>query len=164
MLAEPKVEHWQEKPYAAIRTRVAMMAVPKDLPPLIFEVLNWVKKNNLGQTGPPFFRYLRMDNGVLDVEVGIPLSKLPTGDGRIIAGSFPEGKYLTARHTGPYTTLPQSHQAVEKYARENGLKPGTIKDADGQVWGTRAEFYVSDPMVEKDPSKWITDIALLLEG
>ncbi len=49
MLAEPKVEHWQEKPYAAIRTRVAMMAVPKDLPPLIFEVLNWVKKITSGK-------------------------------------------------------------------------------------------------------------------
>lgn len=163
MLSELRVEHRNEQPYAAIRRRVAMQAIPKDLPPLIFRVLNWVQENKLEEAGPAFFRYLSMDNGVLDVEVGVPLKQWPTGSGEVIAGSFPAGKYLTARHTGSYNNLPKSHMAMDEYAKENGLQPGTVKGEAGQIWGTRAEFYVTDPMVEKDESKWITDLALLLQ-
>jgi effector-binding domain-containing protein len=163
MLSEPKVEHRDEQPYAAIRTRVAMQAIPRELPPLIFQVLQWLEKNKLKEAGPAFFRYLSMDKGTMDVEVGVPLNKLPQGDDRVIAGSFPAGKYLTARHTGPYTELPKSHMSMDSYAKQHGLKEGTIKGENGQTWGTRAEFYVTHPEEEKDQSKWITDLLLLLQ-
>jgi effector-binding domain-containing protein len=164
MLTEPKVEYREEQPYAAIHTKVAMQAIPQELPPLIFQVEDWLKKNNLKGAGSPFFRYLSMDNGSLDVEVGFPLDKLPKGDGKVIAGSFPAGEYLTARHTGPYTDLAKSHMSMDKYAKDHGLKEGTIKGENGQTWGTRAEFYVTHPDKEKDQSKWITDLVLLLQG
>lgn len=163
MLSEPKVEHRNELPYAAIRRRVTMQEIPKDLPPLIFQVLNWVKENKLEEAGPAFFRYLSMNNGVLEVEVGVPLSKLPTGSGEVNAGSFPAGKYLVANHIGSYNNLPKSHMAMDAYVKEHGLKHGTVNGDNGQIWGTRAEFYITDPMVEKDESKWITELALLLQ-
>lgn len=153
MLSEPTIEYREAIPYAAIHTRVAMQAIPKELPPLIFQVVDWVKKHQLREAGSPFFRYLSMNNGVMDVEVGIPLDKLPQGDGKVIAGSFPAGKYLTARHTGPYHELPKSHMSMDSYANAHGLKGGT-----------RAEFYVTHPDEEKDQSKWITDLALHLEN
>ena len=163
MLSEPKVEFREEQPYAAIRRKVTMQQIPVELPPLIFQVLSWVEKNKLEEAGPAFFRYLSMENGTMDVEVGVPLNKLPKGDGKVIAGSFPAGKYLTATHTGPYTELNKSHMSMDTYAKEHGLKEGTIKGENGQVWGTRAEFYVTHPEEVKDQSKWRTDLALLLK-
>jgi effector-binding domain-containing protein len=152
MLTQPKVEYRDEQPYAAIRTKVAMQAIPKDLPPLIHEILQWVKTKKLKQEGPVFFYYLSMDRGTMDVDVGVPVSEKPQGDGRVIAGSFPAAKYLTARHTGPYNDLPKSHSSLDSYAKKHGLK-GT----------TRAELYITDPAEEKDQSKWETDLLLLLE-
>lgn len=163
MLSEPTIEYREAQPYASIRKRVAMQDIPKDLPPLIFEVLRWVDSKKLKQAGPAFFRYLSMEKGnMMETEVGIPLSELPQGDGRVQPGSFPSGKYLTARHTGPYQDLPKSHMAMDSYAKEHDLEEGRITGDRGQTWGTRAEFYVTDPSVEKDPSKWETDLFLLL--
>lgn len=163
MLSEPKVEFREEQPYAAIRTKVAMQAIPKELPPLIPEILQWVEKKKLQQEGPVFFRYLSMEKNIMDVEVGVPLSEKPQGDGRVIPGSFPSAKYLTARHTGPYNDLPKSHMALDSYAKKNGLEEGTVAGEKGQVWGTRAEIYITDPAEEKDQSKWETDLLLLLK-
>jgi effector-binding domain-containing protein len=162
MLTEPKVEYREEQPYAAIHKKVAMQQIPTELPPLIFEVLKWLEKNKLEEAGPAFFRYLSMDRGTMDVEVGVPLKQKPQGDGKVIGGSFPAGKYLTARHTGPYTELPKSHMSMDNYAKQHGLNQGTIKGENGETWGTRAEFYITHPDEEKDQSKWITDLALYL--
>ena len=164
MLSEPTIEYRDELPYASIRKRVAMMDIPKELPALIPEVLQWVEKKNLKQEGPVFFRYLSMEKGnIMETEVGVPLSEFPEGDERVNAGSFPSGKYLAARHTGPYNELPKSHMELDSYAKKHDLREGRITGDKGQVWGTRAEFYITSPMEEKDPTKWETDLLLLLE-
>jgi hypothetical protein len=59
--------------------------------------------------------------------------------------------------------LPKSHMSMDKYAKEHGLKEGTVTGQHGEIWGTRAEFYVTHPEEEKDQSKWITDLALYLK-
>lgn len=164
MLLEPTVVNRREQPYASIRKRVAMQDIVKELPALIPEILQWVEKKKLKQEGPVFFRYLSMEQGnIMETEVGVPLSEFPQGDERVKPGSFPSGKYLTARHTGPYSDLPKSHTALDGYAKKHDLKEGIVTGPEGQVWGTRAEFYITSPMEEKDPSKWETDLLLLLE-
>lgn len=164
MLSEPKVEFRNEQPYAAIRKKVAMQAIPRELPPLIQEILEWIEKKKLRQDGPVFFRYLSMDKGTMDVDVGVPVTGTVKGDERVQPGAFPAGKYLTARHTGPYNDLPKSHMSMDGYAKKHGLKEGTVKGEKGEKFGTRAEVYITDPTEEKDPSKWETDLLLLLES
>jgi len=164
MLTEPTIEYRSEQPYASIRKRVAMQDIPKELPALIPEILQWVEKKHLKQEGPVFFRYLSMEKGnMMETEVGVPLSEFPQGDERVKAGSFPSGKYLTARHTGPYHELPKSHMAMDSYAKQHDLKEGRVTGEKGQVWGTRAELYITDPDEVKDSSKWETELLLLLE-
>lgn len=162
MLTEPTIEYREEQPYAAIRKRVAMKSIPVELPPLIHEILQWVEKKKLKQEGPVFFRYLSMDNGTMDVDVGVPVAGAVKSDDRVHPGSFPAGKYLTARHTGPYNDLPKSHTSMDGYAKKHGLKEGTVKGEKGETFGTRAEVYITDPAEVKDPAKWETDLLLLL--
>lgn len=151
MLSEPTIEYREEQPYVAIRSTVTMQNIPKDLPPLIHEILQWVEKKNLEQEGPVFFYYLSMDRGTMQVDVGVPVRDAVKTDDRVIAGSFPAAKYLTARHKGPYDDLRNSHMAMDRYAQTHGLK-GT----------TRAEIYITDPEEVKDQSKWETDLILQL--
>ena len=101
---------------------------------------------------------------MMDAEVGVPLSQSPQGDGRIIAGSFPAGKYVTAKHMGPYTGLPNSHMGLENYLQKHGLKEKVVTGEHGQKWGTRIESYITTPDEVADQSKWETDLLLLVEG
>jgi len=164
MLSDLKIEYRDELPYVAIRRTVHMQEIAKDLPPLIPEILSWVDRKKLTQTGPVFFRYLSRDeNGVMEAEVGVPISRPAKGDDQVLSGTFPPGNYLAATHTGPYMELRKSHSAMDAYARNNGLKEGGAKGENGSFVGTRAEFYVTHPDEVPDPKNWVTDLSFLVE-
>jgi len=96
-------------------------------------------------------------------EVGVPVSKPANGDDTVLSSSFPAGNYLTATHTGPYSDLRKSHASMDGYAKKNGLKEGTVKGENGDIVGTRAEFYITHPDEVPDPAQWITDLSILVE-
>ena len=160
MLSTPKIEAKEELRYAAISKRVSMQEIPVLLPPLIGQVYQWLVKNNIEPAGPPFFRYRSMKDGEMLVDVGWPVRSVIKAEGNIEPGDFPAGNYLTVQHTGPYSNLKEAHIHLEKYARENNLKEKQAK-SEGE-WDTTTEFYPTDPTVEKDPQKWVTEIQVLL--
>ena len=84
----------------------------------------------------------------LEVEVGIPTNSYVQGDGRVKAGSIPEGKYAVAKHIGPYNKLFEFNVAIEKWKDENHLRFKSPK----------VEFYPTDPVAEPNPEKWETII------
>ena len=66
--------------------------------------------------------------------------------------SSPAGRVLSAVHVGPYDGIAQAYQAVMTYAEANDLCLGDT------MW----ERYMTDPAVEPDPSKYVTEIYWLL--
>ena len=58
------------------------------------------------------------------------------------------GSAVVAWHVGPYDKLPEAHERIEAYLKENGL------ERRGAFW----EEYWTDPGMEPDPSKWRTRI------
>lgn len=165
MLTEPKIETRKEQSYAAIRTKVSMKDIPAVLPPLIPDILNWIKKNNIVQTGPAFFRYLSWDKpNEFIVDVGVPVEKPIKPDSRVIAGSFPGGSYAVITHFGDYKNLKGAHMSLEDWVRKNHLNEKKQASANGDAYGVRTEFYTTDPDVEKDIEKWETEIAFFLDN
>lgn len=164
MLSEPRIENRKAQPYVAIRKTVAMMDIPKLLPPLIPQIFEWVQKQNLQQTGPVFFRYLSRDgNNVMVADVGVPVSSASEGDSNIVGDALPAGKYLVATYTGNYDVLRQAHMQMDEYAKKNGLKEAVVNNKAGERVGTRTESYVTDPAKVHDPEYWVTDLWYLVE-
>jgi effector-binding domain-containing protein len=164
MLNEPRVEVYNEKPYVAIRSKVNMYDIPAVLPPLIPEVLAWVAKNNATPNGPAFFLYRSMNkHNEIDIEVGVPVEGRLTGDGRIVEGALPAGKYATIKYIGDYQYIKEAHIALESWIAKNGLKEKQVITPDGVLWGARIESYITDPQEETNPEKWETNIVFLLE-
>ena len=62
MLTIPKIEYQPGRHYVAIRSKVSMEDIPKVLPHLIPEVINWLKENGRPAEGIAFFHYKAMDN------------------------------------------------------------------------------------------------------
>ncbi|HSL28907.1 MAG TPA: GyrI-like domain-containing protein [Anaerolineales bacterium] len=164
MITRPKIERREKQHYVGIR-----MAVPipfgKYLQPAWAEVYNWMKNDEIQPSGPAIIRYLTTDmSKELDIEVGFTVDKAVQGDGRIFADFLPAGKYATLLYTGPYRGkgIFKATVALLDWAKENKVKWNTTKKKGVEWWKGRAEFYFSDPAVEKDPTKFKTELAFLV--
>ncbi|MEO9870405.1 SRPBCC family protein [Ekhidna sp.] len=79
---------------------------------------------------------------------------IPVADGSVIEGedvsvmNSPEGAALRALHFGDYALLEDTHNQIDQYANYYGY------EITGYPW----EIYVSDPSIESDTSKWITEV------
>ncbi len=148
MISGPKTEYRKELHYVAIKAKVKQENIPAQLPQLIPELFNWLNHKNIQPAGVPFFRYTNMEGGIMDVDVGIPTTSRVEGDQRVQPGSFPEGRYLTATYTGPYSNLPAVHSELNQWKEKNNIKAA----------GSVTEFYPTDPASEPDSEKWQTII------
>ena len=148
MKIKPKIENRDRQHFLTIRKKLKREEIPILLPPLISELFNWFKQKKINPDGAPFFNYIKMDAGEMEIEVGIPTNSRIDGDDRVQAGSFPSGKYAVASYTGPYNKLFEVHTEIENWKDENHLK----------FKAPKVEFYPIDPVAEPDSEKWVTII------
>ena len=115
MITGPKLEEHSAQPYVAIRTRAAMRELPSVIPQLHREVRRWLEERGTEPAGPPFIRYLVINMAEkLDIELGFPVASVPpdAGDGRLVAGTLPAGRYASLIYTGPYDRLMEANAAL----------------------------------------------------
>ncbi|MEJ7587375.1 MAG: GyrI-like domain-containing protein [Ferruginibacter sp.] len=164
MVTEPVLENRGAQNYVAIRKRVNMNDIPAVLPPLIPEVITWLNENNLNAAGLCFFHYEAMTNhDELDVAVGLLVPEPVMGNGHMVTGAFPAGRYASILYTGDYQNMMEGHKALEDWISNNGLQEMRQNTDEGIKWGGRTEFYLTDPDTEPDPEKWKTEIIFLME-
>jgi AraC family transcriptional regulator len=98
--------------------------------------------------GRPFTRYLSTGPGLFNIEVGMPVSGAPAGQGDVEAGSLPGGAVAVATHAGSYEQLSETYAALERWIEENGHSTA------GAPW----ESYITDPTEHPDPAEWRTEV------
>ena len=98
----------------------------------------------------------------LEIEAGVPLAAAVDGDDHVVAGVLPAGRYATVTHTGHPSELVDVTGALLDWAAEQGLTWDISPAEDGDRWGARVEFYLTDPREEPDMSKWQTQLAFRL--
>jgi effector-binding domain-containing protein len=164
MITQPKIERRKQQHYAAIR-----MAVPipfgKYLQPAWDEVDDWLQSEGMRPSGPALIRYLTTDmSRDLDIDVGFTVDRAVKGDGRITTDALPAGRYAMLLYTGPVggKGIFKATVALLEWAKENKIKWNITRKRGVEWWNGRAEFYFSDPAVEKDPSGFRTELAFLV--
>jgi effector-binding domain-containing protein len=90
------------------------------------------------------------------------IDEVPSGDGRVRVETLPGGRYVTACHVGPFDGLIASHEALQRWAREQEVVWDSWTTERGEAWRSRVEHYVTDPATEPDPSKWEVELAYLM--
>ena len=165
MMTEPKIEHRKKQNYVAIR-----MAVPipfgKYLQPAWDEVYDWLNRKEIQPAGPALIRYLTTDmSRELDIDVGFTTDRAVKGSECITADVLSAGKYATLLYTGPYKGkgIFKATVALLDWAKANKVKWNTSKRKGVEWWHGRVEFYTSDPAIEKDPTKFKTELAFLVK-
>lgn len=103
--------------------------------------------------GPPKAIYFSFDETTMVSDVAAVM-EVPAGTK--LAGwekfETPASKVLVIEYYGPYEKSGEAHYAMDAYIKKNGLTQGNV-----------IEEYVTDPMSEKDPAKWLTKIYYLLK-
>jgi DNA gyrase inhibitor GyrI len=90
----------------------------------------------------------------LEVEAGCTVAEPVTGDGRLVAGTLPAGRYATLRHVGHPSSLMAATAGLRDWVAAKGLKWDMAPSASGERWGARLEIYLTDPETEPDMTRW----------
>jgi effector-binding domain-containing protein len=131
-----------------IRDTCPSSEISKTLGSLYGEISMYMDKEGLKQVSQPFAIYHSYSPETTDMEAGIPVDKMGKSNGRIKAGEIAAGNVVIADYYGPYEGSAAAHSAIDEWVKTNG------KTVTGAPW----EVYVTDPGVEKDPSKWLTQV------
>jgi effector-binding domain-containing protein len=162
MPAEPQIVTRAQQPYVAIRERVTMLELA-GLGARFGELFAWLGSRSLTPAGPPFFRYIVIDmDRVLEVDVGVPVAAVVDGDGCLMPGVLPAGRYATLTHVGPPSELAEASAELLGWAAGLDLTWDMSQRDRGEEWGSRLEIYLTDPAQEPDMTKWETQLAFRL--
>ena len=164
MSSEPEIVTRAAQPYAAIRNRLPYADLA-GLGPQFGEVAAWLGARGLAPAGPPFFRYNVIDMArELEVDVAFPVAAAVDGDGRVVSGVLPAGRFATLTHVGHPSELAGVTKTLLDWAAGEGLTWDMSLGEDGERWGARLEIYLTDPSEEPDMGKWVTELAFRLAG
>ena len=87
------------------------------------------------------------------MECGIPIGKMVKGEGDILVTEMKAGNAIVAHYYGAYDKTGAAHELIDKWVKDNNKK----------VVGPPWEVYITDPGIEKDTMKWLTDIYYPIE-
>lgn len=151
-----------DQPYVAIRRSVTMQAID-EIADRLPELFGWLGARGIEPAGAPFFRYnvIDMEND-LEVEAGVPVATAVKGDGEVVSGNLPAGRYATVVHVGHPDELVGATAELLDWAAKNGLRWDVRHSDRGEHWGCRLEVYRTDPAEEPDLGKWETELAFRL--
>lgn len=163
MLTEPTIVEKAAQPYAAIVLTLRQPEISEQAPPLIDEVIAWVKEKGGELSGPPFFNYVNFyPGGRMEMQVGMPTATVLPAEGRFTTGSLPAGRYAAMTATVPYHELHDANMKLDDWARGQGHEFAGTVEGDSFTGGTRLEIYHKDP--GEDPSGHpVTEIAFRIK-
>jgi effector-binding domain-containing protein len=162
MPAAPRIVERAEQPYVAVSGRVTMQtigAIADRLP----EVFAWLGARGLEPAGAPFFKYDLIDmERQLEVGADVLVAAAAAGDGEVVAGVLPAGRYASLTHVGHPDELVEATTALLDWAAQQGLAWDMNETPEGQRWGCRLEVYKTDPAEQPDMSKWEMELLFRL--
>jgi effector-binding domain-containing protein len=163
MLNQPQIEHRPSRPYLGVATTTSLDREAEVIPARLRQLEAWMASRGLRANGSPFVRYHRIEMPHrLDIEVGVPLADAADGEGEVIAGELPAGRYAVLLHTGPLDELVEANAALQRWAELHQVRFDVEEQGPASVWAARIEASLTDPEAEPDPRGRQTEIAYLL--
>ncbi|GAB3889401.1 GyrI-like domain-containing protein [Kibdelosporangium lantanae] len=159
----PEIVDRVDQPYVAIQKLVTMDTIP-EIADRLREVFGWLAERGIAPVDAPFFRYnvIDMEANHLDMEAGVPIDAVVSGEGDIISGVLPGGRYATVTHTGHPSELIGVTAQLLEWAHERKLAWDMVDMPSGERWGCRLEVLLTDPDVQPDLSRWQTRLQFRL--
>ena len=165
--SDPVIQTRSAVPYAGIRVRVPMQ-FEHILPEAWQKVAKWLKDGGFAEYGPAIIRYHTTDMAnLLEIDVAFATPTLLPAEpsAGIITGELPAGQYACITHTGSYDDegVYLANVKIMEWAKANQIR-WDVETRDGEEWwGSRVEWYQSDPDIDPDPKSYITELTFKLK-
>lgn len=111
-------------------------------------LMAFLEQAGVQMAGYPFATYEAFDSVQTTYNAGIPFAGALKGSDNIRIGNMAAAPAVVGYYYGPYEKLEKGHIAVQNFIASNGKK----------MTGLPMEIYITDPMAEKDTSRWLTQI------
>jgi effector-binding domain-containing protein len=148
MLHRPQIAETAVQPAAIIRLTIPREEIRNVMDPAYGELMAAVTAQGLVPSGPWFTHHLRMDPGIFDFEVGIPVTVPIAATGRVRPGHLPGATVARTVYHGPYEGLASAWGELDAWITAAGHTP-----APG-LW----ERYIAGPESGPDPATWRTEL------
>ena len=135
--------------YIMNRDQVAFDNIQKFYTQNLGAIYQRIQNEGIVVSGAPsgLFFNMDMDKGVIDMAASLPVNEAIEVEG-LTSYTTPSSQVLTVDYYGDYDKTDKAHEAIDAYISDRGL----LHDAPV------IEEYVTDPIQEKDPQKWLTKI------
>jgi effector-binding domain-containing protein len=107
-----------------------------------------LETGKIAPTGPPMAIYYSFENETTDIEAAMPVSSIGKDVGMVKFHELPACKALVVKYLGDYSGTARVYAATFDYFKTKGI----------EMVGAPMEIYITDPMMEKDTAKWLTEI------
>jgi effector-binding domain-containing protein len=134
---------------AVVRGEMPIDELPAWLSRVFHTVQDYLVRERLNPTGPPFARFTFLGQ-VVAIEAGFPVPREVAGDGVVEPSTLPDGPAVVTSHRGRYEDLETAYLACRAWLDHHGYEPA------GPHW----EVYYTDPRREPDPACWRTDVVV----
>ncbi len=136
-----EINNLQQKTTVSIRTTTPVAEIQKVLGEGYGKIMSFLGQNGLEPNDAPYALYRNEDMQALDIEFGFPVEiphqirDLIEKENEIQIGELPAGKAAKALHTGPYSSLAPTYEALTNWVKNQGL----------HTTGICFERYIDDP-------------------
>jgi effector-binding domain-containing protein len=154
MIDPPQITQSTAWMTAVIRLTIPQEEIGNVMGPGIGELMAAVSLQGLAPAGPLFAHYFRMDSGVFDFEIGLPVQAPIAPAGRVQPGELPARTVIRTVYRGPYEGLTAAWGEFSSWITANGHTKGP------DLW----ECYVKGPESGPDASQWETELNVPLAG
>jgi len=144
-----KEENILERHYIISRSNVAIADIQKYFTQSLGAIFQKVQSEGLTMKGMPsslFFNY-DLTNGMTDMAAAIPVNE-EKAIKDLSSITIPKQTGLVIDYYGDFANTGVAHSAMTAYMKDRSLLTNTPS----------VEEYVTDPLKEKDPSKWLTRV------
>lgn len=98
--------------------------------------------------GPPMAVYYSYDKESTDMEAAMPVESKGKDVGTVKFHELPGSNALVVKFMGDYAKTEHVYNAAFEFMKTKGM----------EMNGAPMEIYITDPMMEKDTAKWLTEI------
>lgn len=123
-------------------------AISKQMSKMYGELMVALQKSKIQIAGAPFCIYPKFDSVSMDMICALPVAADAIVPSKYKLMQTGGGKTVKGIHRGSYAELEKTHNELNSYINYKKL----------QVNGAPWEVYITDPELEKDTSKWITEV------
>jgi len=154
MIDPPQIVQSPAQETAIIRLTIPRAEIRSVMGPGIGELMGTVAGQGIAMTGPWFSHHLRMDPGIFDFEIGVPVASTVAAESRVEPGHLRAAKVARTVYHGPYEGIGDAWGEFGDWIEANGHTPAA------DLW----EIYLVGPESGSDPAEYRTELNRPLDG